>query len=195
VVRWRAAGRGLGIGTSGDTHVTPARFENIDLYNVEVEDFHMYFVGRPGETSVWTHNGLGGGCSIPKPAAVAEEAAVTTQRRTLYHYTTAKGHEGITTSETIRPSLKAVNPKDARYGDGQYLSDIVPGSKTSGQLSYAFLNDPRGWRRFTHYVEIDVSGLTVVEGRGGVSVIHNAGELNVSGRIVSSGPVPRPAGK
>jgi hypothetical protein len=50
------------------THVSPPRFQYIDLYNVEVEDFHTYFVGRPGETSVWTHNGLEGGCAIPKPA-------------------------------------------------------------------------------------------------------------------------------
>jgi hypothetical protein len=88
--------------------------------------------------------------------------------------------------------LKAVNPKDVRYGEGQYLSDIVPGTKTPGQPSYAFLNDPRGWRRFTHFVEIDVTGLTVVEGRAGVFVIPNNQDLSLAGRIVSSGQVPRP---
>ena len=110
---------------------------------------------------------------------------MSTQRRTLYHYTTAKGLAGIASSETLRPALKAVNPKDARYGDGQYLSDIVPGTKTPGQLAYTFLNDPRGWRRFTHYVEIDVTGLTVVEGRPGVLVIPNTTDLNLAGRIVT----------
>lgn len=117
------------------------------------------------------------------------------QRRTLYHYTTVKGLESITSSESLRPSLKAVNPKDVRYGEGQYLSDIVPGTKTPGQLAYAFLNDPRGWRRFTHYVEIDVTGLTVVEGRSGVFVISNTEDLNIAGRIVGSGLVPRPTGR
>jgi len=120
---------------------------------------------------------------------------VTTQRRTLYHYTSAQGHEGITTSEILRPSLKAVNPKDARFGDGQNLTDIVPGTKSPGQLSYAFLFDPRGWRRFTHYVEIDVTGFSVIEAREYVFVIGNTGDLSLSGRIVSSGPVPLPTSR
>lgn len=51
------------------THVSPARFEPIDLYNVELEDFHTYFVGRPDGTSVWSHNGLEGGCGIPNCTA------------------------------------------------------------------------------------------------------------------------------
>jgi hypothetical protein len=120
---------------------------------------------------------------------------VQAQRRTLYHYTTAKGREAIVASECVRPSLKAVNPRDARYGEGQYLSDIVPGTKTPGQLAYAFLNDPRGWRRYTHYVEIDVTDLIVVEGRQSVFVIPNTEDLNLAGRILSSGPVPRPTGR
>jgi hypothetical protein len=47
--------------------VTAPRFERIELYNVEVEDYHTYFVGK---TQVWSHNGLeSGGCGIPKPAS------------------------------------------------------------------------------------------------------------------------------
>jgi hypothetical protein len=37
-------------------------------------------------------------------------------------------------------------------------------------------------------VEIDVSGLNVVEGRAGVFVIPNEGPLDLSGRIVGRGP-------
>ena len=124
--------------------------------------------------------------------ASAEEPAVPTDRGTLFHYTDEQGLKGITSSQRLRASLKAVSPKDVRYGEGQYLSDIVPGTKTPGQISYTFLNDPRGWRRFTHYVEVDVTGLTVVEGRPGVYVIPNSQELDLAGRIVGSGPVPRP---
>lgn len=47
--------------------VTAPRTEPIDLYNLEVEDFHTYFVGDDGN-AVWSHNGLDGGCSVPKPA-------------------------------------------------------------------------------------------------------------------------------
>ena len=46
--------------------------------------------------------------------------------RTLYHYTTEEGMEGIISSQKLNPSLKANNPKDARYGNGQYLSNIKP---------------------------------------------------------------------
>ena len=44
-----------------------------------------------------------------------------------HHYPSEAGHAGILASKTIRASLKANNAKDARYGDGQYLSDIAPG--------------------------------------------------------------------
>lgn len=97
---------------------------------------------------------------------------------------------GIVSSETLNPSLKAVNPNDARYGNGQYMSDISPGTKTPAQLSRAFLNTPFQGARFTHYVEVDVTGLNVVKGRPGVFVIPNEGPLNLAGRIVSYGKVP-----
>jgi hypothetical protein len=84
----------------------------------------------------------------------------------------------------VHPKL---NPKDVRYGNGQYLSDIKPGTKTSSQLSRAFLTNPWQGARFTHFVEIDVSGLIVKEGRPGVFVIRNNKSLDLTGRIVSWG--------
>jgi hypothetical protein len=116
--------------------------------------------------------------------------ALATSRRTLYHYTSAEGFASIMKSRNLRPSLKSVNPRDARHGDGQYLSDIAPASKTPGRLAYALLNDPRGWRRFTHYVEIDVSGLTVVEARPGVLLVPNTEALDLTGRILGGGAIP-----
>jgi hypothetical protein len=80
-----------------------------------------------------------------------------------------------------------VNPADARYGDGQYLSDIVPWTKTPNQLSRIFLNIPWAGQRFTNFVGIDVTGLNVVEGRPGVFWIPNQDPVDLSGRIVSSG--------
>jgi hypothetical protein len=58
---------------------------------------------------------------------------------------------------------------------------------TSNQLSRAFLGAPFWGSRFTNFVEVDVSGLNVVEGRAGVFVIPNEGPLDLTGRIVSSG--------
>ncbi|MFE3543034.1 putative T7SS-secreted protein [Nocardia sp. NPDC059177] len=107
--------------------------------------------------------------------------------RTLYHYTNQDGHDGILDSQEMWPSLREQNPKDARYGDGQYLTDIVPGTRTLGQLSAAFLRVPWAGQKFTHFIEIDVTGLDVVQGRTGVFVVPNSGPLDIAGRIVSSG--------
>ena len=105
-------------------------------------------------------------------APVQGAAANPVQRRVLYHYTDEAGMRGITQSGKLRPSLRANNPRDVRYGEGQYLSDFVPGTKPPAQLSREFLGQPFQGRRFTHYVEIDVTGLEVVQGRNGVFVVR-----------------------
>jgi len=106
---------------------------------------------------------------------------------TLFHYTTEEGQKGILDSGQLNPSLKSVNPSDARYGNGQYLSDIAPGTKTGAQLSRSFINNPFQGARFTNYVEINTSGLNVVQGRAGVFVVPGETPLDLTGRIVSWG--------
>jgi|SRR5437879_4170435 len=106
---------------------------------------------------------------------------------TLFHYTDRAGHDSILASKVLLPSLRARNPSDARYGDGQYLSDIRPGTMTLTQLSRVFLGFPFLGRRFTHYVEIDVQGLGLVLGRPGVFVIPGNLPLDLTSRIVGSG--------
>lgn len=107
--------------------------------------------------------------------------------RVLHHYTSESGYEGIKSSKVIRPSLRANNPKDARFGDGQYLSDILPGTKTLGQLSMLFFGIPWSGKRFTHFFSLDVSGLNVTFGRPHVYVVKNSGNLGISGKIVQHG--------
>jgi hypothetical protein len=104
--------------------------------------------------------------------------------KTLHHYTSEEGHEGIIQSKSIRPSFRASNPKDARFGDGQYLSDILSGTKRPGQLSMLFFGMPFAGRRFTHYVSINTKGLDVVFGRQSVYVVKNSGPLDISKRLV-----------
>ena len=106
----------------------------------------------------------------------------------LYHYTNQSGMEGILQTKTIKPSLKELNPKDVRYGNGQYLSDIVPGTKTPSQLGRQFINVPNKYK-YTHYVAIDVSGLDVIKGRDGVFVVRGDTDLDISDRIVGSGKI------
>jgi RHS repeat-associated protein len=111
----------------------------------------------------------------------------TSESGGLFHYTTESGLRGILESGGLKPSLKALNPSDARYGSGQYLSDIVPGTKTPAQLSREFLGQPFQGQRFTHFLEIDVSGLNTVQGRPGVFVIPGETPLDLTGRIIRSG--------
>jgi large repetitive protein len=108
----------------------------------------------------------------------------------LYHYTNETGMNGIVDSNVLNPSLKALNPNDVRYGNGQYLSDIVPGTKTPAQLSKAFINNPFQGARYKNFVEIDTAGLNVIQGRPGVFVVPNETPLNLTNRITNSGKVP-----
>jgi RHS repeat-associated protein len=107
--------------------------------------------------------------------------------KTLFHYTDEAGQKAILDSERLNPSLKSVNPKDARFGNGQYLSDIVPGTKTTAQLSRAFVGQPFQGARFTHFVEIIINDLEVLQGRPGVFVIPNESPLDLVGRILGWG--------
>jgi len=106
---------------------------------------------------------------------------------TLYHYTDQTGLDGILRSNVLPASTTAGHPRDVRYGNGQYLTDIAPGTKTPAQLSRAFFGHPFLGQRCTHYVEIDVSHLHVRLGRQGIHVVPNDQPLDVSRRIVRSG--------
>jgi hypothetical protein len=99
--------------------------------------------------------------------------------------------DGIESSRVINPSTAAKNPNDVRYGEGQYFSDIVPGTKTPAQLSKAFINNPYQGKKYNHFVAINVEGLDVTVGRPGVYVVLNTIPLDVSTRIVGSGLVPQ----
>lgn len=108
---------------------------------------------------------------------------------TLFHYTNQIGYEGILQSMQLNPSTVARNPNDVRYGNGQYLSDIEPHVKTPAQLSRLFLGHPFQGKKYTHYIEIDVTNLIVVQGRPHVFVINNDAPLDLSGRIIGYGKV------
>ncbi|MDH6291872.1 HYD1 signature containing ADP-ribosyltransferase family protein [Rhodococcus opacus] len=120
-------------------------------------------------------------------SAAADDWTVFTENRSLHHFTNEEGLNAILETGQLNPSLKALNPKDARYGNGAYLSDIIPGTASPGSLSQSFLRRPYWGRRFSHYVEIDVIGLEVVRGREGVFLVPNEGPLNIADRIRSFG--------
>ena len=106
---------------------------------------------------------------------------------TFYHYTDERGLNGILASQLLLPSLTKNNPNDVRYGEGQYLSDVVPGSKSSAQLSRLFVNNPFQGAKYTHFVEIMVDDLRVVKGRQNVYIVMNTEPLPLKDRVVRSG--------
>ncbi|MFI1869083.1 HYD1 signature containing ADP-ribosyltransferase family protein [Streptomyces jumonjinensis] len=158
--------------TSAGTHVQITAVkrwtQQAAVHNLTVADIHTYYV-LAGTAPVLVHN-----CNDEIPDV-------------LHHYTNEGGHDGIKASQELRPSTQAANPNDAKFGDGQYLTDIEPGTKRPGQLSAAFYRVPWLGRRVSHYVSIDVRGLDVRQGRPGVFYILNSEPLDVTGRIVGSG--------
>jgi Domain of unknown function (DUF6881)/HYD1 signature containing ADP-ribosyltransferase len=60
----------------------------------------------------------------------------------LFHYTDAAGLDAILLTAQLLPSTGTRSPNDVRYGDGQYLTDIEPGTMTGAQLSRRLLGHP-----------------------------------------------------
>ena len=56
--------------------LSPLCRELIELYNVEVEEFHTHFMGGGGRGGVLVYNSLGGDCGIPKPAQPQQQPRV-----------------------------------------------------------------------------------------------------------------------
>lgn len=123
----------------------------------------------------------------PFPSLQRPSAPTPPQQQTLWHYTNLVGLKGILASCRLNPSLKACKPKDARYGDGQYLSDIRPGTRTLEELANCFVRWPCAGQRYTHYVEVDVTGLEVVRCRIHVFLVPGSKPLDLDGRMVSWG--------
>lgn len=133
-------------------------------------------------------------------------------RTTLYYYTDEAGLDGILTSKELWPSR---GYQHARYGDGQYLTDIAPeavgalrkadltpeqlasGQISLGQLSSKFYRTLFKTGSISHFVEIDVTNLAIRHGlnkngtklREAVQLLLNDGSLDISNRIIRSGRV------
>jgi len=97
--------------------------------------------------------------------------------------------DAIVGSRIMRPSRAHARKKDVRYGNGQYFTDIVPGSMSASQLSRAILGMPFQGHRFTHFVAINLHDVNVVECRRGVFLVPNDFALSLINRIVDYGRV------
>lgn len=163
------------------------------MCETKLRNFKDHMVKHATEEAACQAAGVGiatfGRLIVKSIKRVLKRAPNSTARRTLFHYTDEAGQQGILSSKQLNASTKAANPKDVRYGNGQYVSDFAPGTKTPAQLSREFLGQPFQGKKFTHYVEIDVTDLNVIQGRNGVYVIPNDVPLDITDLIIGSGKV------
>jgi hypothetical protein len=125
------------------------------------------------------------GGTVDGTVTLAQEGEV--EANVLYHYTTEDGLNGIMNDEAINPSL---NPRYAHYGPGQYLTDIVPGSMSKGEIATRLYNYASQSWKVTHYLSIDASGLDIVAGRENVYLVPGTEPLDISGRVMDFGETP-----
>jgi hypothetical protein len=64
-------------GTTPVQAVSQPRYGMIEMYNLEVEDFHTFYVGRSESDGILVHNGIEGLCSIVKPLGQEEAAQLS----------------------------------------------------------------------------------------------------------------------
>jgi RHS repeat-associated protein len=111
-------------------------------------------------------------------------AAAAKGGNTLYHYTSEAGYKAIMESGELLPSIGV---KNARYGAGQYLTDIAPGQFTMGQTSRRLFGVPWNKTKLTHFIEIDVNGLNTIKNAPFNYMVPGTGNLPLGGRIVNGG--------
>jgi hypothetical protein len=106
----------------------------------------------------------------------------------MYHYTTEKGMQGILASGQINPSLWTPNTKDVRLGEGVYLTNIPPGTKSNVGLALSFKGVPNP-NLYTNYVAINVRGLPVKGelDRPNVFVVPTTVPLGIKTRLRGGG--------
>ncbi len=117
-------------------------------------------------------------------ATVSEIGNVAENTTSLFHFTNEAGYNAIMKSEELIPSIGV---KNARYGPGQYLTDIRPGEFTAGQTSRRLFGVPWNTQKITHFIEIDVQGLNVIKNAPHNYLIPGETNLPLGGKILRSG--------
>ena len=102
----------------------------------------------------------------------------------LFHYTNEMCYMAIMESKVLNPSI---GMKNARFGNGQYFTDIAPGMFTKGQTSYRLYGVPWNGRRLTHYIEVETSGLNIINNKPFNFLNPSTAPLNLNGRILGGG--------
>ncbi len=102
----------------------------------------------------------------------------------LYHYTTAEGYAAIMESKILNPSFGL---KNARYGAGQYFTDIAPGTLRIGQVSRRLYSVPNKTKSLQFYIKIETRGLNLIQNKAHNFLNPSSKGLNLNGRILGGG--------
>jgi RHS repeat-associated protein len=102
----------------------------------------------------------------------------------LRHYTSEAGYKAIMESGELLPSIGV---KNARYGSGQYLTDLMSEGLTSGQVSRGLFGVPWNGSKVTHFIDINVDGLNTIKNAPYNYLVPGTNSLPLGGRIVNHG--------
>lgn len=75
----------------------------------------------------------------------------------------------------------------AKYGDGQYFTNLEPSDYTSGQISRKLYGMPFNISKVKYFIRIDVKGLNVIQNNPCNFLIPGNKSLSLHGRIIDSG--------
>lgn len=121
--------------------------------------------------------------ALKKPQLALKETNV--EVNILRHYTTEAGYKAIMESGELLPSIGV---KNARYGSGQYLTDLLSHDLTKGQVSRRLFGVPWNTKSVSHFIDIDVSGMNIIKNAPNNYLIPNTASLPLNGIIVNHGP-------
>jgi RHS repeat-associated protein len=102
----------------------------------------------------------------------------------LRHYTTEAGYKAIMESGEL---LASVGVKNARHGAGQYFTDIMTAEMTWGQVSHRLFGVPWNYRKLTHFVDVNMTGLNVIKNAPHNFLVPGTGSLSIQGRVINHG--------
>ncbi len=108
----------------------------------------------------------------------------TSSSETLIHYTSKEGYQQILETEKLNPS---VGIKNARYGEGQYFTNLEPKDYTAGQISRKLYGVPWNTSKLQYYIKIDMKGLNPIQNNPHNFLVPGNNSLPLHGRILDSG--------
>lgn len=124
---------------------------------------------------------MGGSTS---PSIPSDNTIVSSEPQELIHYTSKENYMKIMESKELNPSIGI---KHARYGNGQYFTDLDPSQYTAGQISRRLYGVPWNTPKVQYFIKIDVRGLNVLQKTPHIFLRSGNNPLNLQNKIINSG--------